>query len=314
MKKIILALSFLLVSVAIFAQNLPTGAIWGNTKLKGVTSANDTSGMISLDQIKAFTNTGLGSGTVSNVSVANANGFSGNVTTSTTTPVITLTTTVTTGAIIKSSSSQLVAATSGTDYSGGTSALASGYVKSTTTTGALSTVATIPNADLTNSTITGSLTATGTDLSVSSSTALGGTLTINVPDASATARGVITVNSQTLSGAKSFASPLTAHSGFTMSGNVVESLTAVSGATALTTSSNKHQVVDATAAAITITLPTTPTSGTTFILTKKNTTANYVTVTRGGTDTIMGNVSHVIVSGLAPTKFIYNAGMWYIEN
>ncbi len=77
-----------------------------------------------------------GSGTVTTASVISANGFSGTVATPTTTPAITLTTSVT--GLIKGNGTALSAATSGTDYSAGTSALATGILKSTTTTGALS--------------------------------------------------------------------------------------------------------------------------------------------------------------------------------
>lgn len=105
---------------------------------------------------------GSGGGTVTTVSVASANGFTGTVANATTTPAITIATSVTglvkgngtslsaavastdyiaatTGSSIqKASSGGLTAATSGTDYSAGTSALATGIVKSTTSTGALS--------------------------------------------------------------------------------------------------------------------------------------------------------------------------------
>ena len=76
-----------------------------------------------------------GAGTVTSVSVASANGFSGTVATATTTPAITVRTTIT--GILKGNGTAISAATSGTDYSLGTSALATGIVKSTTTTGAL---------------------------------------------------------------------------------------------------------------------------------------------------------------------------------
>jgi len=78
---------------------------------------------------------GGGAGTVTSVSVASANGFSGTVATDTTTPAITVRTTIT--GILKGNGTAISAATSGTDYSLGTSALATGIVKSTTTTGAL---------------------------------------------------------------------------------------------------------------------------------------------------------------------------------
>jgi len=75
-------------------------------------------------------------GSVTTVSVASANGFAGTVANATTTPAITLTTSVT--GLLKGNGTALSAATSGTDYSAGTSALATGIVKSTTSTGALS--------------------------------------------------------------------------------------------------------------------------------------------------------------------------------
>jgi len=77
-----------------------------------------------------------GVGTVTSVSVASANGFTGTVATSTSTPAITITTSI--SGMLKGNGTALSAATSGTDYAPGTSALATGIVKSTTTTGALS--------------------------------------------------------------------------------------------------------------------------------------------------------------------------------
>ena len=79
---------------------------------------------------------GGGSGTVTSVSVVNANGFSGSVATATTTPAITITTGV--SGLLKGNGTAVSAASSGTDYAPGTSALATGILKSTTSTGALS--------------------------------------------------------------------------------------------------------------------------------------------------------------------------------
>lgn len=78
---------------------------------------------------------GGGSGTVTQVSVATANGFAGTVATDTTTPDITITTSVT--GVLKGNGTAMSAATAGTDYSAGTSALATGILKSTTGTGGL---------------------------------------------------------------------------------------------------------------------------------------------------------------------------------
>jgi hypothetical protein len=77
-----------------------------------------------------------GTGTVTSVSGVAANGFTVGVATATTTPAITIGTSVAAG-MVKSSGTGLLAAVAGTDYSSGTSALATGIVKSTTGTGAL---------------------------------------------------------------------------------------------------------------------------------------------------------------------------------
>jgi hypothetical protein len=74
-------------------------------------------------------------GTVTTVSVASANGFTGSVSNPTSTPAITLTTSI--SGVLKGNGTAISAATPGTDYSAGTSALATGILKSTTSTGAL---------------------------------------------------------------------------------------------------------------------------------------------------------------------------------
>ena len=75
-------------------------------------------------------------GTVTSASVVSANGFAGTVANATTTPAITLTTSIT--GVLKGNGTAISAATAGTDYSAGTSALTTGILKSTTSTGALS--------------------------------------------------------------------------------------------------------------------------------------------------------------------------------
>ena len=106
---------------------------------------------------------GAGAGTVTSASVVSANGFSGTVATASSTPAITITTSITgvlkgngtaisaatagtdyqapigtiSGIVKGNGANALIAATSGTDYAPGTNALATGIVKSTTTTGAL---------------------------------------------------------------------------------------------------------------------------------------------------------------------------------
>ena len=74
-------------------------------------------------------------GSVTSISITSNNGFAGTVADSTTTPAITLSTTVT--GMIKGNGAAISAAVSGLDYSAGTSALSTGLLKSTTSTGEL---------------------------------------------------------------------------------------------------------------------------------------------------------------------------------
>lgn len=67
---------------------------------------------------------GAGSGTVTTVSVASANGFAGTVANATTTPAITLTTSIT--GVLKGNATAISAATAGSDYAVGSTGLAGG--------------------------------------------------------------------------------------------------------------------------------------------------------------------------------------------
>lgn len=108
---------------------LPTGTV-GVTQTSGTN--NTTLATTAFVQAAI---SGVGSGTVTSVSVVSANGLAGTVATATTTPAITLSTTVT--GVLKGNGTAISAATAGTDYSVGTSSLATGILKSTTSTGAL---------------------------------------------------------------------------------------------------------------------------------------------------------------------------------
>jgi hypothetical protein len=97
-------------------------------------------------------------GTVTTVSVASANGFTGSVSNPTSTPAITLTTSI--SGVLKGNGTAISAATSGTDYSAGTSALVTGILKSTTSTGALTIAVAGDFPTLNQSTTGNALTAT----------------------------------------------------------------------------------------------------------------------------------------------------------
>lgn len=63
----------------------------------------------------------------------------------------------------------------------------------------------VSNADLTNSSISFATGTTGTDVNwTASPVSLGGTATLNIPSATASARGVVTTTTQTFAGAKTF--------------------------------------------------------------------------------------------------------------
>lgn len=115
----------------------------------------------------------VGSGTVTNVSVATSNGFSGSVASPTTTPVITLTTPLT--GLLKGNGTAMSAAVSGTDYAPPTSGTAILYGNGS---GGFSSVTV--GSGLTFA--TGTLTATGggtgtvTDVSVVSANGMGGSV------------------------------------------------------------------------------------------------------------------------------------------
>jgi hypothetical protein len=118
-------------SVGVTAPITSTG---GLTPTIGITQATtSTNGYLSSTDWNTFNN--KGSGTVTSVAVASSNGFAGS-SSGGATPTLTLSTSIT--GLLKGNGTAMSAATAGTDYSAGTSALATGILKSTTTTGALS--------------------------------------------------------------------------------------------------------------------------------------------------------------------------------
>ena len=133
------------------------------------------------------------SGTVTTLSVVSANGFTGTVANPTSTPAITLTTSI--SGVLKGSASALVAATSGTDFSAGTSALATGILKSTTSTGAL-TIAVAGDFPTLNQNTTG----TAAGLSATLAVASGGTNSTATPTAGGAGYGTGTAHAYTAAG------------------------------------------------------------------------------------------------------------------
>jgi hypothetical protein len=91
-----------------------------NTLKVNLTSSNSATRVVVVDDsgsffyTSSFSGGGGGTGTVTNVSVVNANGLDGTVTNPTTTPAITLSTTVT--GLLKGNGTAISAATAGTDY------------------------------------------------------------------------------------------------------------------------------------------------------------------------------------------------------
>lgn len=368
MKKL-LVVAFTFFTFALVAQNVPTSAIWGGSRIPLLTAAGDTSGYAALTDIRSFISTGLGGGIVTNVSGVNTNGFTVSVSNQTTTPAITVGTSLT--GVIKGNGSALVAATAGTDYSAGTSALATGIVKSTTSTGTLSiavagTDYVVPSGNITGTasnvtgtvavanggtgatSLTGYIKGSGTSAFTASSTVptsdLSGTITnaqlagsidlttkvtgilplANGGTGSATQNFVdLSTTQASVGGAKTFTAALTSSGGFTSSGAtalygtvtltgaMVESGNSVSSNTTLTASSGMTLDVDATSGNITITLPTSPPAGTTYLVTKTSAT-NSVILTRGGANTINGNNTHTIISKDKETKIKYKAGDWKV--
>ena len=112
----------------------PVTSTGGTTPVIAMPAATTSvSGYLTSTDWTTFNN--KGSGTVTAVSVVSANGFAGS-SSGGATPALTLSTSIT--GVIKGNGTAISAATVGTDYSVGTSALATGILKSTTTTGALS--------------------------------------------------------------------------------------------------------------------------------------------------------------------------------
>ena len=245
-----------------------------------------------------------GSGSVTSFGFTAANGFSGSVTNASTTPNLTIGTSIT--GILKGNGTAISAATAGTDYevpltfstgltrnsntvtvnavqnitklsnlttngllktSGGDGTL------SVDTTAYLTSAITTINSQ-TGSAITIAVGTSGSDFSVNS---VSDTITLNLPDASATNRGVITAGTQTIAGAKNFSGGVTVEGqNVTYGGNSLFSSNISGNAIYY----NQAQAVFTTAASGSVSGA--DTGGYVDITTAYNTTTN-VNVTNGGT-------------------------------
>lgn len=164
----------------------------------------------------------------------------------------------------------------------------------------------IPNANLINSgainTVTGT---TGTDVNWSTSSAsLGGTATLNIPDAGASARGAVTVGAQTFAGQKTLATPIL--------NGIVGNYLNVTGTTSTLTATKLIVKADCTANSITITLPAAPSAGTIYQILPKNISAsNILTVTAGGTDKIYTNsLTSITIKSDGAITLYYDGALW----
>jgi|688.fasta_scaffold25293_3 hypothetical protein len=146
-------------------------------------NADNTVSALDAADFRTAIGAGSGTGTVTSVSVTSANGFAGTVANPSSTPAITLTTSI--SGMLKGSASALVAATAGTDYSAGTSALATGILKSTTTTGALTIAVAADFPTLNQNT-------TGTAANLTSATTLPSGMTLVAPILGTPASGTLT--------------------------------------------------------------------------------------------------------------------------
>jgi hypothetical protein len=119
-------------SIGVTAPIATTGGLTPTLSMPVATSSAD--GYLSSTDWSTFNSKQPAGSYLTSVAVTSANGFAG-TSSGGTTPSLTLTTTLT--GLLKGNGTAMSAATAGTDYSAGTSALTTGILKSTTGTGAL---------------------------------------------------------------------------------------------------------------------------------------------------------------------------------
>lgn len=266
MKKILIIFLSVFISAITFAQKpaLADGSLF---KVATGTATSTYTGT----EIKAYIGSGTG---MTAVSVASANGFAGS-SSGGSTPALTLSTSIT--GVLKGNGTALSAATSGTDYSAGTSALSTGILKSTTTTGAL-TIAIAGDFPTLNQNTTGSAATLTTSRSIHGGTFNGSGDVTNI---------IASTFGGTGNGFTAFTGPTTAEKTFTLPN---------ASATILTTN-----------AAVTVAQGGTGAATFTAGFLKGNGTSAFTTVaTIGNSD--LTNSSVTLASGTSGTDVAWGAG------
>lgn len=166
---------------------------------------------------------------------------------------------------------------------------------------------TISNASLTNSSISFAVGTTGTDVTwTTSPVSLGGTATINIPDASVTARGVVTTGAQSFIGAKTFTSELISTAARKVTFQSVSADDTLDATDEIT-------AVSASGAARIITLPTAVgIAGRVYTIKKIDSSANTVTIDGNGSQTIDGSTTQVLYAQWDWIKIISDGANWLI--
>jgi hypothetical protein len=308
MKRIFSAIALLFSFSFSFAQT-------GTDRVLTENSAGTAGAAYTLDQIKTFTNTGLGSGTVTNLTGVAANGFTWSIATPTTTPALTLG--VSTTGILKGTGTGLTAAVAGTDYAlpnanttgtagnvTGTVAVTNGGTGTTTLTG------------LVKGNGTGAMTAAvaGTDYALpnANTTGTAGNVTgivavANGGTGSATQNFVDLSTSQaSIAGAKTFTTSISSTGATTISGqlNLTPSATSTAATLAITGGQLLIPINNTTTTTVTVTagiagnpeikLPLRPTS------------TGSVIIQSSGSETFNGSASYTLAANSQGSRLILN--------
>jgi len=147
---------------------------------------------------------------------------------------------------------------------------------------------------------------TGTDVNISSVTSVH---TFNFPDASASARGLVTTGTQTIAGAKTLSGRLTTGSGR----NIKTRVHIASGDVTITTADDVVIVNKTVAAASTVNLPGSPTAGDVYCIKdgKGDGAANPLTITPAA-GTIDGAGSFATTANYEAVWVIFNGTEWNV--